>query len=122
MSDLSDYSFTGRLTKDAEFKTIASGKTLLELNVAVNVGFGNYKTTNWLRVQWWGDRGKNISEWLVKGSLIAGAGELQLKPWEKDGRSGVDAVVTVNSIQLLQSKQNELSKETTPPVFDDVTF
>lgn len=113
MSDLSNYSFTGRLVKDAKFKTIQSGKSVLEMDVAVNTGYGQYKNTNWISVQMWGERGKNIVEWLVKGSLVAVTGELSLKPWEKDGKSGLNANVNASGIQLLQSKKE--SQQTADP-------
>lgn len=111
MSDMSNYSFTGRLVKDAEFKTIASGKSLLEANIAVNVGWGDYKCTNWIKVQQWGERGKSLAEWLVKGSTVAVSGELKIMSWEKDGKNGQDAIVNASSISLLQSKKQDAGSE-----------
>ncbi len=122
MSDLSSYSFTGRLTKDAEFKTLASGKALLEMSVAVNVGFGSYRTTNWVTAKWWGDRGKAIAPYLVKGALIAASGEMQLKPWESGGKSGVECGVSVSNVQLLQGKKEEGAQEPPPGEPEEVTF
>ena len=122
MADLSNYSFTGRLVKDAEFKTFSSGKQVLEMSVAVNVGFGDRKSTNWIKAQQWGERGKKLAEYLVKGSLIAATGELQVKEWESNGKSGTDLTVNVQNLALLQSKKDASSEENPQPTEEDVVF
>lgn len=113
MSDLNNFSFTGRLTKDALFKTLPSGKTLLEVNVANNTGFGEYAKTNWLKVKMWGDKGSKIKDYLTKGTLISGSGELTTEEWEdKQGKLNTNLVVTVLNIQILKSvKKEETSEE-----------
>ena len=123
MADLNCWAITGRLAKDAEFKTLPSGKSVLECNVAVNTGFGAYKKTTWVKVQQWGDRGANIAPYLTKGSQITCSGELTINQWEgkQDAQLHTDLVLSVMSIQLLSSKP-ATSSEAVPVSEDDAVF
>lgn len=122
MADLSCYSFTGRLTKDAAIKTLPSGKTLLELDVANNIGFGDFARTNWLKVKKWGENNAGLISLLVKGSLITASGELSTETWRSNnGETHTNLVVTVFNIQILNSKKQDAPAQTpaetvTPPV------
>ena len=111
MADLNNYVITGRITKDAEYKVLASGKGLLTVSVANNIGYGEYKKTLFIKVQQWGERGQNVAPYLTKGVLIGCAGELSTNEWDtKDGLHKTDLVLTTNAIQILSSKNNDSSK------------
>lgn len=121
MADLSNYSFTGRLTKDAVVKTLATGKILTEFDIANNIGFGQYAKTNWLKVKLWGERGANIAQIFKKGSLVAGSGELSTDEYDdKTGVHRTSLVVTVPNLQLLSSKKTDNDEE--PEQIDDTVF
>ena len=104
MADINCFAFTGRLTKDASIRTLASGKKVLTADVAVNTGFGEHRKALYIKVQQWGDRGENIIPFLKKGQFIGGTGELSRNEWGDEGNKKVDFVVDVMSIQLLGSK------------------
>lgn len=120
MADLNSFAFTGRLTKDAAIKNV-NGKTLMELDVANNVGYGDYAKTNWLKVKMWGDRCNNVAPIFKKGSLVTGQGELSTNEWTNNntGEKHVDLVVTVMNVQLLASKKAENAEEPEYTVKDD---
>jgi len=107
VADLNTWSITGRLARDAELKTLPSGKTLLECSVAVNTGYGDYKKTTWVKVQQWSTKSAGIAPYLTKGSQIACSGELTVNQWEgkQDGQLHTDLVLSVMNIQLLSTKQ-----------------
>ena len=110
MADLNNWSITGRLTADAEYKTLASGKNLLVMNVAVNTGFGEYAKTTFVKVQQWGDRGGKIVDYLRKGTLIACSGELTTNEWStREGEKRVDLQLTTNSLQFYNTKKADTS-------------
>ena len=111
MADLNRFCFTGRLTADATYRTLASGKGVLTASVAVNTGFGEYKKTLFIKVQMWGERGSRIVGFLKKGNLIASDGELSRSEWHtKDtDELRVDFVVDVVNIQMLSSKQQTVA-------------
>lgn len=112
MADLNSFAFTGRLTKDAQIKSV-NGKTLMELDVANNIGYGDYAKTNWLKVKMWGERANNIAPIFKKGALVTGCGELSTNEWTSNtsGEKHVDLIVTVMNIQLLASKKAENAEE-----------
>lgn len=129
MSDLSSYAFTGRLTKDAEFKTLASGKKLLQMNVANNIGYGDFAKTNWLTVKMWGDKGANLAQHLTKGTVITAAGELSTDDWtDSNGTVHTQIVVTVFSVQMIGGKKDDGARYKPDPNFgnapegEDVAF
>ena len=110
MADLNNWSITGRLTADAEYKTLASGKNLLVMSVAVNSGFGEYAKTTFVKVQQWGDRGGKIVDYLRKGTLIACSGELSTNEWStREGEKRVDLQLTTNSLQFYNTKKADTS-------------
>lgn len=125
MGDLNNWSITGRLTKDAEFKTLPSGKHMTEISCAVNTGFGQYKKTTYVKVSVWGDSLQKLVPYLKKGSLIATSGELTTNEWtsKQDGTLHTDLCISARDVQLLQSKaeqsgSNEEESEPAPdPVF-----
>lgn len=107
MADINAMTFTGRLTADAEYKVLSSGKGLLVMNVAVNTGYGDYAKTTFLKVQQWGERGAKMAQYCKKGQLVGGTGELTTNTWQtSQGESRTDLVVTVMAIQLLGSRKD----------------
>lgn len=124
MADLNSFSFTGRLTSDASFRTLASGKGILTANVAVNTGYGDYKKTLFIKVQQWGDSGNNVVQYLKKGNLVAGTGEMSRSEWDSsDGIKHVDFVVDVRAIQMLVSKKDNEQRTTAENIdTEDIPF
>lgn len=101
MSDMNNWSITGRLTKDATFSVVGSGKPLLTMDVAVNTGFGDSKQTIFTKVNMWSDRGSKIVDYLKKGTLVAVTGTLSLNTWTgKDGDQRQDIVLTTFNIDF----------------------
>lgn len=118
MADLNTWSITGRLTANADYKVLASGKGVLTANVAVNTGFGEYQKTTYVKVQQWGERGKNIIQYLNKGNLIACSGELTINEWStREGEKHTDLQLTVNNIQMLGSKKVNATEQS--PSYDE---
>ena len=124
MSDLNNWSITGRLVKDAAFRTLPSGKHVTEMSCAVNTGFGQYKKTTFVKITVWGDGLQKLVPYLTKGSLIAASGELTTNEWTSklDGSVHTDLCMTSCDIQLLQSKaedtgDTEVAEPEPEPVF-----
>lgn len=125
MADINILTITGRLTADAEYKTVASGKGLLVANVACNTGFGDYQKTTYIKIQWWGDAGKNVCQYLQKGNLIATSGEVELNVWtDRQGKEHSDLVLNVRGgIQMLcKSKANQEVDNKKPEEDIDIVF
>ena len=104
MANLNQFNFTGRLTKDAI------------------VGFGDFARTNWLKVEWWGDRGANAAPIFTKGALVSGSGEVSLETYTtKEGAEKAYLKVKVFGMNLEYKKKEETSKA---PDYDeeDIVF
>lgn len=112
MADLNSITITGRLTKDAELVTLASGKTILKCSVACNTGFGQYATTTYFKVnQWLNDSDCKIKQYLVKGVTIGCTGEFSVNQWTaQSGDQMYEPTIKTFGIQILKFAEN-----TTPP-------
>lgn len=116
MADLNKWCFTGRLGADAAVKQTNNGKTVLEMSVAINSGFGAYAKTLWVKAKMWGERGNNIAPILKKGSLIAISGEPDLDEWtDKEGQHHAALAIRVGDVQLLHSKKEGESEQQPEP-------
>lgn len=112
MADLNSWAFSGCLSKDAVVKDV-NGKKLVEMSVAQNNGFGDYKYTNWITVKWWGERAAKAAQYFTKGTLVTGAGAI--KPDTYTGNDGVqhtNLVVTVSDLQKLRNAKDQTNQTT----------
>lgn len=120
MADLNNYTATGRLTKDAEVRTV-NEKSLLVLNVAVNSGYGEHQSTTFFKVQKWGNIGAGLLQYLLKGTMIGFSGPLKQNTYTaKNGKEYTDLVVDTHDVQLLGSKKEKSSDE--KPEDDGLVF
>ncbi len=119
MSDLNNFCFTGRLGADAVVKTTPNNKTIMEMSVAINTGYGDYKKTLWVKVKQFGDRVRNIAPIFVKGAQVTGSGEIDTDEWTgKDNTQHFDIVVKCMNVQLMSSKKAD-TKEVEPEPTDE---
>lgn len=133
---LNTWSFTGRLGRDSELKTLPSGAQLLEFSVAVDVGYGEKKKTIWPKCTQFGVRVERLAQYLLKGQQVAISGEVDLREWtDRDGAMKLSLEVRVNSIDIIggngrQEPVAPTANKTTPrrPTFptagieDDIPF
>ena len=68
----------GNTGKDAEYKTTDKSE-FCSFSVAVNVGYGDSKTTQWIDVTRWGKGAQGLAGILRKGSRVAVTGEMSLR-------------------------------------------
>lgn len=117
MADINTCTFTGRLTNDATYRTLASGKAVLNCNIAVNTGYGDFKKTVFIKVQQWGKQAQNLLQYLKKGTLIGCNGELSKSEWtDKEGNLRTDIVLDTYNIQLLSSGNKNNDNYNTLPI------
>ena len=104
----------GNLTKDCEVRYTQSGKVVCQFTLAVNDGYGEKQTTQFVPIVVWGKIAELCGNSLVKGSRALVDGRLQIRSYEAKDGSGKRWVTEViaNSVQFLdrkngESKQNE---------------
>lgn len=74
----------GNTGKDAEYKTTDKSE-FCSFSVAVNIGYGDSKTTQWVDVTRWGKGAQGLAGILRRGSRVAVTGELSLR--EHNGKT-----------------------------------
>jgi single-strand DNA-binding protein len=125
---MNNFCFTGRLTRDAEFRSTPSGLSILKFSVANNTGFGDKQKTNYVNCLIFGKRAEGkLKDYLKKGQEVAVSGELNLSEFKKrDGTSGASLECNVNSVDLIGGRQQSQEPADVPfnPAgsFDDPPF
>jgi len=72
-ADISNFTGTGNLTQDPEIRQ--AGKTVVcTLNVAQNIGTGQYQSTSFAKFEVWGKLGEIMNQYAKKGDKLAFSG------------------------------------------------
>ncbi len=100
----------GRLTKDPELRTIASGSATTSFTVAVNRTFTNQngeREADFINCVAWRKQAENIAKYCSKGSQVAVEGRLQTRSYDaQDGTKRYVTEVIADSVTFLSSKGN----------------
>lgn len=103
-------SIMGNLTRDPEFKYLASGKAVCSLSIATNRVFSRngekVSEVSYFDVEVWGLTAENCSKYLTKGKGVIVEGRLRQDRWEKDGRVQSRVRITANAVHFLPKRQN----------------
>lgn len=117
----------GTLGADPDVRDVG-GKTVLNLRVAVQ-GYdykSKEKTTTWVKVSMWGDRGAKLAEFLSKGDRVMASGEGRL--YTHEGKAYLELTASNIGIMSSASRQETAAPKTrmfTSPkkqVEDDLPF
>jgi len=111
------YSKLVRLGKDAELATTQSGKQVLKITAAYDVGWGDNKKTVWLDASMWGDRGSKIAQYLTKGTQVVIHAD-DVEPDAFQGSKGLMTKLKMNiiSIELVSRSSEQQSQPVQKPV------
>ena len=109
------FNFTGRLGKEAELRHTAAGKAVCNFDVAVESGYGENKTTNWINCTLFEKRAEALRPYLQKSTLVGVSGELTIEQWaDRDGNKRQAVKVRVSEITLLGGKPKASDQEEKP--------
>lgn len=105
MADTNTWVLIGRLTRDADCRYLGGGSTFVaNFSLAVEVGWGERKHTNFWKVKFFGKGAEAISQWLLKGKQVSVTGNADIEAYQNS--SGLDVKETVmvaKDVQLLAS-------------------
>lgn len=106
MSDLNKTILIGRLTRDAEFKTI--GETnIASFSIAYSTGYGDKKKSNYIDCVAFGKTAEVVKNYTKKGSQIGIEGSIEQESWDgQDGKKNYKTKIRIASLQLLGSKSD----------------
>lgn len=115
------FTAVGRIGRDAEVRSTQNGTSVAGFPLAVDVGFGDKKSTLWCDASIWGKRAEGgLIQYLVKGQQVAVSGEIGTREFQKrDGSPGFAVTLRVNEIDLVggdgQRQQQPQQQRQAPP-------
>lgn len=116
--------FIGRVGGDAEVRYTPNGKAVSNWSVAVDTGYGDNKSTMWVKCALWGDRAEKVSEYIKKGDNVGVSGELSVREYEGNKGKGFSVELNVRELKLLGGKAEQPAKPAKTakpePVTDDL--
>jgi single-strand DNA-binding protein len=99
---------TGRLTRDPELRTLASGKTVTQFSLATNDYRGGAEKAEYHNVVTWDRLAEICGQYLGKGQLVAVEGRIQTRQWEDDKKiRHWKTEVVANSVEMLSGRRKK---------------
>ena len=83
-----------RIGRDAEMKTTPSGTQLLEMSAVYDIGFGENKKPQWIKIAMFGQRAEKLVSHFTKGKqIVATMDDVKSEAWISNGeaKSGMSA-------------------------------
>ena len=99
----------GRLTRDPEMRSLASGKAVTQFSVATNeyIGQGKEKA-EYHNIVTWDRLAQTCGEFLGKGQQVAVEGRLQTRSWDDDrGARHWKTEVVANHVEMLSGRRKK---------------
>ena len=100
---------TGRLTRDPELRTLASGKTVTQFSVATNAYRANgQEKAEFHSVVTWDRLAEICGTYLGKGQQVAVEGRLQTRSWDDDrGARHWKTEVVATHVEMLSGRRKK---------------
>jgi|BioPla2DNA2_1021312.scaffolds.fasta_scaffold06083_5 single-strand DNA-binding protein len=111
----------GRLVKDPELRNTQSGKAVANFIIAVDrpyVADSGEREADFIPIVAWNKTAENIVKYLGKGRLIAVAGRMQVRNYEKDNVRHYVTEVIADDVRFLDRAPEE-SEASAPPQQQD---
>lgn len=102
----------GRLGADPEMKTLSSGQSVTNFNLATSENWVDrdgqkQERTEWHRVVVWGKLAEICAQHLAKGRQVFIEGRLQTRSWEdQQGQKRYTTEIVANNVQFLGSSND----------------
>lgn len=98
----------GRMTTTPELKTTPSGLSVTSFSIAVDRGYGENKTTDFINMVAWRQTAEFICKHFTKGSRIAIEGSIQTRKYQdREGNNRTQFEVVANNVHFVDSKNQE---------------
>ncbi|MGI8703273.1 MAG: single-stranded DNA-binding protein [Candidatus Limnocylindrales bacterium] len=99
---------TGRLTRDPELRTLASGKSVTQFSVATNEYRGGTEKAEYHNIVTWDRLAEICGQYLGKGQLVAIEGRIQTRQWEDDKKiRHWKTEVVAGSVEMLSGRRKK---------------
>lgn len=96
-----------RIGKDAELKTLPSGNVVLEINAVYDIGFGDKKESQWIRLVMFGQRAEKLVSHFTKGKqIVVYAEDVKARAYAKgDGSPACSLEAKLVSFDFVSGQQ-----------------
>lgn len=91
---------TGRVGSDGELRELQDGTAVLGFSIADDIGWGDKKTTQWIKCSMFGKRAASVAQYVTKGAIVEVVGTPQVEAWTKKGTSDPQANIKVRVSEL----------------------
>jgi single-strand DNA-binding protein len=111
---------TGRLTRDPELRSLASGKAVTQFSLATNEYPGGKERTEYHNVVAWDRLAEICGQFLGKGQQVAIEGRIQTRSWddEKSIRHWKTEIVASNVEMLSGRKKKDYEAQSAAETFE----
>lgn len=104
---MNNITILGRIGRDPEMRTTASGTQILSFPVADSKKVRDVEKTTWYECSIFGARAAALQQYIRKGEQITVSGSHELQTWDKDdGTKGFKCAVMVNDVGLINGQGN----------------
>jgi len=94
----------GHVGNDPEMKHVGQNSTpVVKFSIASNSPKKDGPTT-WVRVSYFGERALAVADYIHKGDRILAVGDMELRSWEANGKSGTDLELNATNVRLVEKK------------------
>jgi single-strand DNA-binding protein len=98
----------GRLTRDPELRTLASGKTVTQFGIATNDYRSGAEKAEYHNVVTWDRLAEICGQYLGKGQQVALEGRLQTRQWEDEKKvRHWKTEVVASSVEMLSGRRKK---------------
>ena len=106
-----------RIGRDAEMKTTQSGTQLLEMSAVYDIGFGENKKPQWIKIAMFGQRAEKLVSHFTKGKqIVATMDDVKSEAWISNGeaKSGMSAKLVEFEFAGGQQQQAQQQQQAAP--------
>ena len=106
---MNNWAGVGRLVADPEIRYAAeTQKAVGKFKIAIDDGYGDKKTTDFIPVVCFGATAENVERFLSKGKLCAVSGKIKTGSYKnKEGTTVYTTEILADRVQFLESKNKE---------------
>lgn len=99
---MNSITISGRVGRDSELRTTASGMQVLSFPVASSKKVKGEERTTWFDCSLFGQRAQSLQQYIQKGGQVVVSGSCELQTFQKnDGTQGAKIQVMVNDVDLV---------------------
>jgi single-strand DNA-binding protein len=94
----------GRLTDAPEIRQTQTGKAVASFTIAIDDGWGENRSTDFLPVTCWEKLAENCGKFLGKGSKVGVVGKVKKRSYDKNGTKVWVTEIVASEVEFLDTK------------------